>query len=129
MSRHERGERRVNPATQNRREKESERVQVSDAGRAELVEKTSTSVRAVMRCFVDDDIAQGVTGEFHCPACAQEKPNAGAINYVVYGTAKGKSPNFCNDCSTDFEISRLSRADVSPLEFLQQRIEDQSIPH
>src|SRR5581483_12417760 len=109
MSIHERGEQRTNPATLNRRkERNSLNARL-------LSEQQRQAVRDAMRCFLDDDLACGITGEFHCPACAQERSKAGAIKYSLYGFSKTERPlEFCNDCSTDYEMAHLSGVSASP---------------
>jgi hypothetical protein len=59
------------------------------------------AVRTVMRLFVEDDLAAGVTPDERdvCDACRKERPAAGAIHYDdVY---------LCNACATEYELARL----------------------
>ncbi|MGI8550190.1 MAG: hypothetical protein ACR2PL_05220 [Dehalococcoidia bacterium] len=59
------------------------------------------SVRAIMRLFLTDDAAKGIPREWQlvCHCCEARKWAAGFVRY-------GRTI-LCNDCATEYEISRL----------------------
>lgn len=80
------------------------------------------AIRAVMRIFVDDDLANGVPPgkQLYCRACEQYRPAAG---FIQYGRL-----TFCNDCAIDYEIARARGLLCTPEEFLRQAEEARLAP-
>ena len=58
------------------------------------------AIRAVMRLFVEDDLAQGVSprDRIECVACAAVRPAPGFVTY--------DGSTVCNACATAYEIDR-----------------------
>lgn len=73
------------------------------------------AIRAVMRTFVDDDLARGVSARARlcCPACQQARSLAGFIDYGRY--------QFCNRCATEYEVARLRSMVASPGQFVREK--------
>ena len=74
-----------------------------------------TAIRAVMRTFVDDDLARGVSVQtrLYCSACQQARSMAGFILYERY--------QFCNRCATEYEVARLRSMVASPGQFVREK--------
>ena len=73
------------------------------------------AARAVMRLFIKEDLAHGVspTSRLFCCACQSQRPMPG---FVQYGQAQ-----LCNDCATKYEILRVSGI----LETVDQYLQDE----
>jgi hypothetical protein len=73
------------------------------------------SVRAIMRLFLEEDLARGVPRDRQllCQCCGVIKWAAG---FVLYGRSA-----FCNECATELELSRLRGRCDSAAEFLAWR--------
>ena len=76
------------------------RSNLAVVGRALTAEQVS-AVRAIMRLFVEDDLAKGVSParRMRCVACADWQSAPGFIRY--------ERLDFCNDCASAFETARL----------------------
>lgn len=82
---------------------------------AGLTPQQRQAIREAMRTFVEEDLARGVPPgrTERCDACAGEKPAAG---FVTYGEAR-----LCNDCATQYEISRTAGGVRDVDDFLRRR--------
>ena len=60
------------------------------------------AARAVMRLFISEDLAHGVspTSQLFCCACQSRRPMPG---FVQYGESQ-----LCNDCATEYEVLRIA---------------------
>ena len=76
------------------------RSNLAVVGRVLTAEQVS-AVRAIMRLFVEDDLAKGVSParRMRCVACADWRSAPGFIRY--------ERLDFCNDCASAFETARL----------------------
>jgi hypothetical protein len=73
----------------------------------ELTPHQVEAIVAVMRLFVDDDLANGVAplATRACDACRQQRPAPGFVRY--------EDRALCNLCATEYEVRRargLSRS-------------------
>ncbi len=77
------------------------RVWVTLTPAHELTRGQLAAVHNVMRLFVDDDLARGVSPEqlMECDACRTARPMPGFIRYG--------SHRLCNPCATDYEVARI----------------------
>lgn len=77
-------------------------ARLARASRPRLSEGQLQSIRAVMRLFVEDDLASGITPDArrYCPGCKRDQSAAG---FIQYGERAA-----CNDCATAYEIARVS---------------------
>ena len=94
------------------------RSNLAGVGRALTAEQIS-AVRAIMRLFVEDDLAKGVSPgrRMRCIACADWRSAPGFIRY--------EQLDFCNDCAGAFETARLRglvRTAAQYLETEQRRV-------
>jgi hypothetical protein len=66
----------------------------------DLTPRQVEAIAAVMRLFVDDDLANGVSPERMrpCDACGQERPAPGFVRY--------DGGELCNPCATEYEVRR-----------------------
>lgn len=73
---------------------------IAQVGRL-LTPQQIASVHAIMRLFLEDDLARGVPFDhlLLCQCCGSTKWAAG---YVLYGRSA-----FCNECAAEYEITRL----------------------
>lgn len=87
---------------------------VTQVGRL-LTPQQVESVRAIMRLFLEEDLARGVPADRRllCGCCGLTKWAAG---FVLYG----RTP-FCNDCAAELELSRLRGRCDTAAEFLASR--------
>jgi hypothetical protein len=58
------------------------------------------AIGAIMRLFVEDDLANGVSDarRLYCGACARSRPAPGFVRY--------SGADLCNPCATAYEIAR-----------------------
>ncbi len=65
-----------------------------------LTREQFRAITAVMRLFVEDDLARGVSARIRlrCDACRHARPAPGFIRYDGY--------RLCNLCATDYEVAR-----------------------
>lgn len=94
-----------------------QRRELTPVGRALTAEQLD-AVRAIMRLFVDDDLAKGISParQLLCAACERWQSAPGFILY--------ERSEFCNDCATDFETARLrglARTAADYLNLIQRR--------
>ncbi|HXF51205.1 MAG TPA: hypothetical protein VNM43_05955 [Dehalococcoidia bacterium] len=80
-----------------------------------LTRQQRQAIREAMRTFVEEDLARGVPPDRveRCDACGGERPAAG---FVAYGEAR-----FCNDCATQYEISRTAGGVRDADDFMRRR--------
>ena len=73
------------------------------------------AVRAIMRRFVDDDLANDVTAavRMFCDACQESRPAPGFIRYDRH--------LLCNICATEFEVARLRGVLLSAGQFVRDK--------
>ncbi len=66
-----------------------------------LTPRQRAAVRAVMRLFVEEDLARGVSPRqrLHCSACRRPRPMPGFVRYGEH--------LLCNECATAYEVARL----------------------
>ena len=93
----------------------SERPRESREPRTLTAQQTA-AIRAVMRLFVDDDIAKGVSHDqrLHCDACERARPAPGYIRY------DGRV--FCNSCAIEYELARARGLIRTVTQFLRERL-------
>jgi hypothetical protein len=74
------------------------------------------AIRAVMRTFVDDDLARGVAlqARMFCHACQQGRAMAGFIAYDRY--------QLCNWCATEYEVARARGEVQSAGQFVRDKV-------
>ncbi len=81
-----------------------------------LTPRQKAAVQAVMRMFVEEDLARGVSPKqrLHCAACRRPRPMPGFVRYGEH--------LLCNDCATAYEIARLRGQARCADEFVRQRV-------
>ena len=74
-----------------------------------------SAVRSIMRLFVEDDLANGVSPaeQVRCVACEGWRSAPGFIRY--------EQLDFCNVCATDFELARLRGLARSAAAYLESQ--------
>lgn len=79
-----------------------ESVRTATIGRTpgRLTERQVEAIKAAMRLFVEEDLERGIPPQSTCPCSACGHPRF-APGFVVYGDIR-----LCNECATDYEISR-----------------------
>lgn len=80
-----------------------------------LTSEQVEAIAAVMRLFIEDDLANGVSPSFtmRCAACARVLPVPG---FVRYGPM-----DVCNRCATDYETRRAGGVVQTITEYLTER--------
>ncbi len=73
------------------------------------------AIRAVMKLFVDDDVARGVGafGRVYCDGCEQPRPAAGGIHYDRY--------LLCNGCAIEYEVARARGLITTPGKYVRDK--------
>jgi hypothetical protein len=89
--------------------------EVTPVGRA-LTPAQVEAIRAVMRLFVDDDMANGVDvrSTLFCHRCQATRRAIGSVRYDRF--------TFCNDCSTEYEITRARSLVDTPSEYIDRSL-------
>ncbi|MER3419032.1 MAG: hypothetical protein C4290_00230 [Chloroflexota bacterium] len=83
--------------------------------RRQVTSRQRAAVQAVMRLFVEEDLAQGVSPHqlLDCAACRRPRPMPGFIRYGRH--------LLCNECATEYEIARLRGQTRCADEFVRRR--------
>lgn len=80
-----------------------------------LTPRQMAAVQAVMRLFVEEDLARGVSPKqrLHCAACRRPRPMPGFVRYGEH--------LLCNECATAYEVARLCGQARCADEFVRQQ--------
>lgn len=91
-----------------------ESVRTATLGRTpcQLTERQVEAIKTAMRLFVEEDLERGVPPQSTCLCSACGRPRF-APGFVVYDDIR-----LCNECATDYEISRVQGPISSIDEFL-----------
>jgi hypothetical protein len=89
-------------------------MRAAPAGRA-LTPDQVAAIRAVMRLFVEDDLANGVPSgkRMYCDACQQAQPALGFIQYERH--------LMCNGCAVEYEVARARGMALSAGQFVRDK--------
>ena len=81
----------------------------------ELTPGQLAAIRTVMRLFVDDDLADGVSPhrQMYCHACRAARPMPGFIRYEPY--------RLCNPCATEYEVAQTSGLVADTEQFVSEK--------
>ena len=73
------------------------------------------AIRAVMRIFVEDDVANGVAphARMYCDACQSARPAAGFIRYDRH--------ELCNGCATEYEVARVAGSVLTAGQYVRDK--------
>ncbi|MFN0143832.1 MAG: hypothetical protein ACKVP6_10370 [Mycobacterium sp.] len=74
-----------------------------------------TAIQAVMRLFIEDDLANGVLSRkrMFCDACQQPRPALGFIQYDRHLV--------CNECAVEYEVARARGLALSAGQFVRDK--------
>jgi hypothetical protein len=91
------------------------RTRVAPPAVRALRPEQAAAIAAMMRLFVEDDLANGVppTRRMNCDACQRLQPAAGFIQYDRY--------LFCNGCAIDYELARARGLALSAGQYVRDR--------
>jgi hypothetical protein len=80
-----------------------------------LTERQVDAIRTAMRLFVEEDLARGVLPQNTrlCSVCRQPRSAAGFVTYADF--------HLCNQCATEYEISRAQGIVKSISDFPERR--------
>jgi len=88
---------------------------ITQVGRA-LTPGQVEAIRTVMQLFVDDDTARGVDTRttLLCHRCQAPRRAIGSVRYDRF--------TFCNECSTDYEITRARGLVETPNDYYERTL-------
>jgi hypothetical protein len=80
-----------------------------------LTPEQVAAIQAVMRLFVEDDLANGVAAQkrMYCDACQQAQPALGFIQYDRH--------LMCNTCAIEYEVARARGMALSAGQFVRDK--------
>lgn len=91
------------------------RTQVAAPAERTLSAEQVAAIRAVMRLFVEDDLANGVAPNKRmlCDACQTAQPSLGFIEYDRH--------LLCNGCATEYEVARARGLALSAGQYVRDK--------
>jgi hypothetical protein len=80
-----------------------------------LAPEQVAAIQAVMRLFVEDDLANGVSAQkkMYCDACQRPQPALGFIQYDRH--------LMCNTCAIEYEVARARGLVLSAGQFVRDK--------